>query len=656
MQFFTMLVRWGVVLLASAVGVEVTPTQKVITMLEGMVVKGTADMKEEQVLYASVKQFCDETITGKGREIEEAEATIEEMSASIEKATASLAQAHDKQLLHDTDASHWKGDLKAATAVRAIERGDYEKTHQDYSESVDALRRAIQVLSSEWATSKALVQVERLKLPAEAKKELSAFLQHRTGTRDEPAVPDIEAYTGSSHSIVQLLKNLLTKFSDEKTSLENRETQAVQNFAILEQHLSASIAQAEAQSATMVTRKNEMTEKIAAHSSTKEEYTTILNGAKKYSADLNATCLAKAAAFESRQGLRSQELQALEKTIAVLNGDVVPIAVKHLPVDANPASSMAQLFLGSRSPVQQRLVQFLESQATRLNSRVLSSVALHAASDPFAKVKRMLEDLIARLQSQAGEESDHKSWCDSELAANEQTRKTKNTTAESLHVQIDELMASIQTRTQHIAELNDATSQAHEDLKKAMDVRAAEHADNSEQITDSSAAIDALSKAMTVLREFYAKAGQATALTQDEPQMPKIFNDPYLGMQSENSGVIGMLQVISSDFSRLKAEATAAEAKAIEEHETFAADTHALIEENTKDIRAEEFQRQDEAQALERAKADLQGVQKEFDAALSYFDKLKSSCVQVGVDPALRANNREEEIASLQKALEILSP
>ena len=42
---------------------------------------------------------------------------------------------------------------------------------------------------------------------------------------------------------------------------------------------------------------------------------------------------------------------------------------------------------------------------------------------------------------------------------------------------------------------------------------------------------------------FYEKAGEATALIQ---QKPEIFDEPYQGMQSENGGVLGMLEVIAS--------------------------------------------------------------------------------------------------------------
>ena len=69
------------------------------------------------------------------------------------------------------------------------------------------------------------------------------------------------------------------------------------------------------------------------------------------------------------------------------------------------------------------------------------------------------------------------------------------------------------------------------------------------------------------LREFYEKAGEATALVQQEP--PAIFDSPYKGMQSDNGCVIGFLEVLESDSARLQSEIQAAEAAAQKEYEEF---------------------------------------------------------------------------------------
>ena len=63
---------------------------------------------------------------------------------------------------------------------------------------------------------------------------------------------------------------------------------------------------------------------------------------------------------------------------------------------------------------------------------------------------------------------------------------------------------------------------------------------------------------------------------------------------------------------------------------------------------------QDKEQALETNKNDLEGIQKELDAALAYLDKLKPSCSD-SVSYGDRVARRKEEIESLQEAPKILN-
>merc|ERR1719502_2156683 len=130
-------------------GAAVTPVQKVIEMMNGMLEQGKKEKHEEQVQFAAYKQFCDDTAVEKKRAIEEAEETIEVLKADIEKYTADAAALTEKIAVLDEDISVWEGDVKAATKVREIEKADYDTTHKDYSESIDALERAIGVLKKQ---------------------------------------------------------------------------------------------------------------------------------------------------------------------------------------------------------------------------------------------------------------------------------------------------------------------------------------------------------------------------------------------------------------------------------------------------------------------------------------------------------------------------
>merc|ERR1711933_275643 len=222
---------------------------------------------------------------------------------------------------------------------------------------------------------------------------------------------------------------------------------------------------------------------------------------------------------------------------------------------------------------------------------------------------------------------------------------------ETLHAEIDQLEASIAKLTEEIADLTKAVAELDAAMAKATTIRQDEKAENEMTIKDSQEAQTAVAQALTVLKEFYAKAGEATALL----QQPEIFDSPYKGMQSENGGVVGMLEVIESDFARLESDTKAAEASAQKEYDTFMTDSKVDKESKTKDIEHKTAKKQDESQALTGKKEDLEATQKELDAALAYFDKLKPSCVDAGVSYEDRVARRKEEIESLQEALRILN-
>jgi histone H3/H4 len=345
---------------------------------------------------------------------------------------------------------------------------------------------------------------------------------------------------------------------------------------------------------------------------------------------------------------------AIEKAIEIISsGAVAGNADKHLPSMLQKAS-FAQLRADLNTQAQTRVAKFLQSRAKQLNSRVLSAIAVRVSDDPFKKVKKMIKDLIVRLMEEANEEAEHKGWCDTELSTNEQTRKEKTEAVETLHAEIDQLEASIAKLTEDISELTKAVAELDAAMAEATKLRQEEKAKNTETISDSEEAQTAVAQALTVLKEFYAKAAEATALLQQKAE-PEIFDSSYKGMQSENGGVVGMLEVIESDFARLESETKAAEATAQKEYDEFMTDSKVDKSEKSTDIEHKTSKKQDESQALTTKREDLEGTQKELDAALAYFDKLKPSCVDSGVSFEDRVARRKEEIESLQEALKILN-
>jgi prefoldin subunit 5/histone H3/H4 len=656
--------RVALLLLVGATAV--TPVQKVIQLLQGMLEKGKQEKQEEQVQFAAYKQFCDDTTIEKQRAIKEANSLIEQLGASIQKAEADAATLAKEIAQLDEDISVWEGDLKASTEVREMENSDYMGTHKEYEESIEALDKAIITLKKQMKDIPQLTALAQVRdamfIPEHARKVISAFLAQGDELGDELqddiAAPEANAYEFQASGIFDMLEKLKDKFQDEKTDLEKEEMNARHAYEMLIQDLKAQISAATADREEKAQEKASKLQGAAEDKGTLADTTATRDSDDKYLSDLVSTCTQKSTDFENRQQLRSDELAAIEKAIEIMgSGAVSGNADKHLPSLVQKPPSFLQI--SSRTTlatphVQRRLSTFLRQKAEEINSRVLSALAVHVSEDPFEKVKKMIKDLIVRLMEEANEEAEHKGWCDTELGTNEQTRKEKTNAVETLHSEIDELTATIAKLGQEITDLSKEIAEADKALATAQELRNKEDEKNTATIADAEEAQTAVSQAISVLREFYDKAAEATALVQKGKQ-PEIFDTPYTGMQSENGGVIGMLEVIQADFARLETDTKAANAEAKREFDEFAQETAVNRAANTKDMTHKDSSRTNAQGTLTSKKADLDGTQKELDAALSYYDKLKPSCVDAGVSYDDRVARRKEEIESLQEALRILN-
>jgi hypothetical protein len=642
---------------------SVTPVQKVIDLMNGMVEKGKKEKHEESIQFATYKQFCESTSAEKTRDIKAANEMIASLTADIEDYTATAGQRAKQIAKLDADISTWEGNLKAATDVRETEAADYATTYQDFSESIEALGEGIETLKAEaHATAQsgaALIQIADSKLfPEKARRAIMAFIQTDPDENLALSVmaPQSNAYEFQAQGVIDMIQGMKDKFEEEKSDLEKKEMNAKFSFETLSQDLKSQIEDGTQDKTEKEAEKGDALKSAGQAKADLASTTGTRDDDSKYLADLTATCEAKSAAFAERQQLRAEEIAAIEKAIEILaSPEVAGSSDKHLPGLVQVTASLAQLRNQAQNPNQLRVAAYLKDQAQRLNSRILSILATRVSDDPFKKVKKMIKDLVVKLMEEANEEAEHKGWCDTEMSTNEQTRKEKTDATEALTAEVDELEASIARLTEEITNLTKAVGELDAAIEKATGIRQAEKEKNTETIADAQAAQAAVAKALEVLKTFYEKAGEATSLAQQQPESPEIFDEPYKGMGSENGGVVGMIEVIASDFARLETDTTAAEEQAQTEYDTFMGDSTTDKAKKQADIDSKTSKKQNQEQTLQEKKTDLDTTSKELSAAMEYYEKLKPSCVDAGVSYEDRVARRKEEILSLQEALRILS-
>jgi len=639
----------------------VTPIQKVLTLMEDMKAKGIAAKNDEEVKFSAFSQWCTNTKKAKNGEIDAGNAKMEMLSAGIEKARVTINKLTDRIQELEEDVGRWKKDSKSATTVRDAERADFTATVTDYTESIDAVAGAINILKKQTQdkAQAALIQVRSLKLvPASSKKMLTSFLQQDPELAYE--APEANAYENQSGGVIEMLEKLNDEFSSKKTELEKEELGAQQGFEQIMQQLADNIENAEFEISKKTKHRAATQQSKAEQEGDLAQTTADRDEDQKYLDETTALCTQKTTDFVSRQGLRSDEIAAISKAIEIIGSQAVAgSGDKHLPallqIRVKSGAALPQLRSAQQNPLQHKMAVFLAERARQSGSRMLSELAAAAEANPFGKVKKMIKDLIVKLMEEATSETEHKGFCDTELTTNKQTREKKTADVNELNSDIEDLTATIAQLTQDIADLTAAVKELDAAMAKETEERNENKATNAQAVKDAKAAQVAVEQAMAVLKDFYAKSAEATALVQQPAaDAPETFDKAYTGMGASGGSVVDFLEVILTDFARLESETSASEATESDEYKNFMFESKKdkALKEN--ESRLKSGTKTDKESALSDANADLKTTQKQLDGALEYYEKLKPQCVDSGITYEERVKRREEEIVSLQEALKIL--
>merc|ERR1719301_520064 len=129
-----------------------------------------------------------------------------------------------------------------------------------------------------------------------------------------------------------------------------------------------------------------------------------------------------------------------------------------------------------------------------------------AGSDPFVKIRGLIEDMIAKLLKEAQEEATQKAFCDEEMGKSKKSQSEKMATIDKLTTRADGASATIAELTEAIKTLEAEIADIDSSQATATEIRTKEKADNTAAISDFKQSAEAVVKAMGVLKEFYGSA------------------------------------------------------------------------------------------------------------------------------------------------------
>jgi len=301
----------------------------------------------------------------------------------------------------------------------------------------------------------------------------------------------------------------------------------------------------------------------------------------------------------------------------------------------------------------------LQEMAGELKSPALAAVSVKISSNPFAKVKELIQKLVERLIAESTAEATKKGFCDTEVGKAKKDRDfrwtdTGKLTASlaTLHAKEDELIAAITTLT----EAKESTQAA---LEEAQTLRDEQKAENLDSIKDARAGKDAVSEAIGILKQFYKQSAKAKVLLQASPvdeEDPGASDTAYQGNQAASGGIIGLLEVIHTDFEHTLTTTEADEKKAAADHVEFERDSKSDIASKEKGIELNSQDLEFCRNNIDQKTRDLDNMQGLLDSALKTLEDLKPTCIDTGMSYEDRVAKREAEIEALKKALCMLDP
>merc|ERR1719235_2854335 len=158
--------------------------------------------------------------------------------------------------------------------------------------------------------------------------------------------------------------------------------------------------------------------------------------------------------------------------------------------------------------------------------------------------------MIERLMKEAEEDAAHKAYCDKEMSETKAKKDELTTEIDHLTTKIDTKTAESAKLKEEVAALSKALLELAETQAQMDKVRQEEHAAWVKNSAEMEEGLEGVKLALKVLREYYAKEDKA-----------------HKAAEGAGGGIIGMPEVIESDFSKSLAEMIAIEEAAAAEYE-----------------------------------------------------------------------------------------
>jgi hypothetical protein len=450
-----------------------------------------------------------------------------------------------------------------------------------------------------------------------------------------------ENFESSSSPILKTMTDLKEKGEASRAAGQKEEMNAAHAFAMFEQSSKQELASLQAQLDTAKKRLALNNETKATAEGKMETATKEKTTSETYLADTQQECMEKASDFETSSAERTEEIKTLMMAKKILTNQGEPVLAQAPSFLQVSAKSKWSIPMDPKSTYARQLkaANLLRAAADDSGSWVLAQVGDRVLADPFGKVKDMLGGMIEKLEKEQAEEAEHKAWCDKEMGKTTKQKGVKGARLSELQIRLEKAQADVTKLTEEMQALVEELQQLDVSVQESTKLRTAGAEEWAAEKKELTAGQEACAAAIKVLKNYY----EGKSFMQIRAQM----NGP--------AGIIGLLEVAESEFSKGLAEGQAAEDALISDFEKFTDDAKVSRATKMQDQKNKKGEKSRLDAIIAEVSEDVQDTQKEMNAVLEYLDKVKTSCETKTPSHEERQARRAKEIEGLKNALGILA-
>merc|ERR1719443_1629524 len=309
----------------------------------------------------------------------------------------------------------------------------------------------------------------------------------------------VVAFESSSGGILDTIADMQEKAEASLSSTRKDEMEAAHAYAMVKQGLEDEISVAKKMLSEATLTRSTTTEELNTAKASLGETKTTLEADEKYLEELKQSCTTKATEWAARQKQASEETAAIQKAKDILSEGVKVFlqTSSHTRLQSETEAS-----LDARSQV----VSIQKKLARTENSYALAQLASQARSDPFGKIRGLIEEMIAKLTDEAAEEADQKSFCDEETSESKAKQADLSGKLDKVSARISEAESGKAKLLEEIKMLETEISEMDAGQAEATKVRQEEHEEYLKASKDFKDSAAAVAKAIDVLNDYYSSA------------------------------------------------------------------------------------------------------------------------------------------------------